>query len=336
MLAPDASGNEPAGQHRLLPLVTMARPPVGLFAGSAGALAFDVAGGRLVSWQSVSILLSLFAMTSGGFVINDYFDVAKDKLNGIQRPLPLGLVSRRTALREAMILFACSLAAAATLGGVPFALAAANTLLLISYSPLVRRAHGVLANLVVACLCASALLFGALAAGSPCSAAPAMMFIFGITLGREIVFDVADANGDRASGLTTLPIAYGPAVAFRLAWLVLAATAAGSIGVVVLGVVRAPGLFLASSTAALSLLAAGLYRYQRLRDDGSYALFGVVASHLSFVLCGVIIYSGRFRAVNDPAGALASVSFDAPHGVVLGILLALLAVSSFTLSKYNK
>jgi 4-hydroxybenzoate polyprenyltransferase len=314
----------------------MARPPVGLFSAGAAVLAFHVAGGHLVVWQSVPILFSLFAMTSAGFVLNDYFDVAKDKLNGVQRPLPLGLVSRRAALSEAVILFASALAAAATLGPPLLALAATNALLLIAYSPLVQRIHGVLANLVVAYLCASALLFGALAAGRPYSALPAMIFVFGITLAREIVFDVADAHGDRATGLMTLPTAYGAAVAFGVAWLVLAATAAASIGAVVVGVVSVPGVFLASSAAAIAMLAAGLYIYQRRRDDGSYALFGVVISHLSFVFGGVVIYSGRFSAADDPAGNPALVSFDTPDGAAIGGFLAILIVSSMTLSKYNK
>lgn len=324
-------------KRSLLPLLTIARPPVGLFSAGAALLTYHVAGGDLSPSRTLPILVTVFAITSAGFVINDYFDVEKDIRNSIERPLPQGLVSRRAALWEASILFALGLAASAFLGPPLMTLALANTLLLIAYSPLVQRTHGALANVVVGYLSASALLFGALAAGNPRSAAPAILFIFAISLVREVVFDVADATGDRLSGLTTLPVAYGEANAFRVAWIVLVTTATAVIGVAALGLVSAPGLFLASAIAALMLLAAGLYRYQRLRTDSSYATFGVVASHLSFLICGVVIYSGRLSLPDTGARAgraFASVSWS--EGLLLGGVMALLVVSSLTLSRYNK
>lgn len=323
--------------RRLLALVTMARPPVGLFSAGAALLTFHAAGGDLALSRAAPILGSVFAITSGGFVINDYFDREKDRRNSVDRPLPQRLVSPRAARSEAMALFAGGLVAAVFLGPALLALAAANTLLLVAYSPAVKRAHGALANLAVAYLSASALLFGALVAGKPASAVPAMLFIFGITLAREVVFDVADAHGDRLSGLTTLPVAYGAAAAFRIAWLTLAATAAAAAAAAVLGRVRSPALFLVASAAALAVLATGLSRYQRQRSEGSYVRFGVVASHFSFAICGVVIYSGRLSSAEAGAGAGLVPTFTGwSDGYLLGGVLALLLVTSLTLSRYNK
>jgi len=76
-----------------------------------GTIGFFVSGilaGDLVGFQTEYLLgfLIIFLSEAGAFAINDYFDYEIDKNNNRRdRPLVLGLISRRTALITAIVLF---------------------------------------------------------------------------------------------------------------------------------------------------------------------------------------------------------------------------------------
>ncbi len=49
-----------------------------------------------------------------------------------------------------------------------------------------------------------------------------MGFLFGYALAREIIFDVHDAEGDRAQGVFTIANQWGDRIAFSITWALLA------------------------------------------------------------------------------------------------------------------
>jgi len=159
----------------------------------------------------------VFLVTGGGNVVNDYFDRDIDAVNRPSRPVPSGRISPVLALRWSFLLFLLGSALALMINPLCLALAAANSLLLVAYAGYLK-ATPLAGNLTVAYLTGSTFLFGGLATGSYSEITAVLSILAGLaTLGREIVKDVEDVDGDRAGGARTLPILFGPALSSRAA-----------------------------------------------------------------------------------------------------------------------
>lgn len=155
-------------------------------------------------------------VAAAGYAFNDVVDVEIDRLNRPERPLPAGRISLKGAAVGALILALIGLSIAwrlnPTLGA--FACVVSGSLFLYSLFLKVRPLWG---NLMVAVLAASAFPYGALAAGSSGRSWIPALFAFLFHLGREIVKDLEDLEGDRRNGARTLPIRWGSARAGILA-----------------------------------------------------------------------------------------------------------------------
>ncbi len=158
-------------------------------------------------------------VAAAGYVFNDVLDLNIDRLNRPARPLPAGRISLKTATLGAQLLSLLGLSMAwwlnPTLGF--FASVVAGSLFLYSVYLKVKPLWG---NLMVAILAASAFPFGALAAGSWGRSWIPALFAFLFHLGREIIKDLEDLEGDRRNGAQTLPIRWGSARAGMLATIV--------------------------------------------------------------------------------------------------------------------
>ncbi|WP_144900996.1 geranylgeranylglycerol-phosphate geranylgeranyltransferase [Halobellus captivus] len=227
----------PATAETLRGLLDLTRPGNTVAAGVLTFTGAFVAAGVDSSAVAVvaSVAATIFA-TGAGNAVNDYFDRDIDRINRPDRPIPRGAVSARGALAFSVALFLGAVVAALALPLPAIAIAVVNLLALVAYTELFKGLPGV-GNIVVAYLTGSTFLFGAAAVGRLTDSAALVLFALAAlaTLTREIVKDVEDLAGDRAEGLSTLPIVVGEGTALRLGAVVLAVAVAASAAPYLLG-----------------------------------------------------------------------------------------------------
>lgn len=113
-----------------------------------------------LSYRILFLIGSSLFLYSGGLILNDWFDLERDRLRRPHRPLPAGRISARTALVVAVLLFGAALGLAAAVGRGSLALAAAILILIVFYNGAARRVP--LLGFVTMGLCRGAnLLLGA-------------------------------------------------------------------------------------------------------------------------------------------------------------------------------
>jgi len=100
------------------------------------------------------------------------------------------------------------LAAAALVNGAAVLVGAAALVLMIGYSPLLKR-RGLPGNVAVALVAGLPLLYGAVALGRPAAGLVPWTLAAWLHLVREIVKDLDDQAGDAALGRRTLPLVLG-------------------------------------------------------------------------------------------------------------------------------
>jgi len=190
-------------------LLSITRPVNSLVAGLAALLGYIVATGSLAP---ISLLLVpiVFSITAGGNVFNDLCDLAIDRINRPQRPLPSGKVTPEAAGILAASLFAAALVLTIPAGLPCVIIAVANSALLLSYPRTLKRT-ALWGNVAVSYLSASIYPFGGALAGL--MAMERTLPLAGITflamLSRELLKDAEDVEGDSAAGARTVPIVAG-------------------------------------------------------------------------------------------------------------------------------
>ena len=225
-----------AQAQRWLALVELMRPTKPLAAALFTLLgAYLVAApAQVLSLPALTAAAVVFLGTAFGLVVNDCYDIAVDSVGKPYRPLPAGRVSRRMAVGFAAMLALAALALSASLGWA-LALIALSALAL-SWAYSYRLKNKVLfGNASVAVLVVAALLYGALAVGTPDAAvwtAAAVSFLY--VTAQEALFNLEDEDEDRAAGLQTTATCLGGDGAARLIRAILALFIVTAI---------APGLF---------------------------------------------------------------------------------------------
>lgn len=202
-------------------LVSLVRPlNVSISAAAVGASVL-LAGMRWNEWDTIILAMLTGALAAAGAnAINDYYDHAIDRINRPDRPIPRGLVSRADAL---------ALWAASSVAGISIniflhwgalAMVAGSTVLLWWYSAYWKRT--VLAgNVIVALMIGTAFIYGGVVAHDVRKAVIPALLAGLLTLGREIVKDIEDVEGDRAGRAVTFAVRFGRTKALTLATAVL-------------------------------------------------------------------------------------------------------------------
>lgn len=182
---------------------------------SVGVGAF-AAGSRWPSYEVWWAAFSAALIAGAGNVFNDVADLEIDRINRPRRPLPAGRLSRGAARVESLLLALAGAALALWLGPVMGAIALAIILLLLLYNLWLKRS-ALWGNLLVSAVAAAAFPYGALTTGDLGRSWIPAGFAFLFHLGRELVKDLEDVEGDRAAGARTLPLRLGLRPAARLA-----------------------------------------------------------------------------------------------------------------------
>jgi len=186
------------------------------------------AGGSGIPLRSI-VLAGLVAGFIGGAAnaINDYFDIAIDRVNRPDRPLPRNAVKPGLAIILWIVLSFVGISLNLFLNSSAFWIAVAAVAVLFAYSARFKRTV-LIGNLVVAVMTGTAFLYGAAVAESPEKALFPFLFAFLINLGREILKDIEDMAGDQRDGAVTLPLKYGSSASLAVATAVFIALIAAT------------------------------------------------------------------------------------------------------------
>ncbi len=184
--------------------------------GALGAAVGGYVGGSVGASVGIAAVVTALG-TGAGNAVNDYYDAEIDAVNRPDRPIPSGRLSRRgAALLSAALFVAALVLTVVFLPPLAVAIGVFNLVVLVGYSSHLKRAP-LVGNVAVAYLAGSAFLFGGAAAGGVEFTVVLFALAALVNLGREVVKDVEDMEGDAAEGARTLPLVWGERRALVLA-----------------------------------------------------------------------------------------------------------------------
>ncbi len=166
--------------------------------------AFIASGMGIVdAWLNVILaMLVVFLFTGGGNALNDYVDMDIDRKNHPERPIPSGQISPSSALRIGIISLAIPVFIGLFINLESLIIIIVAEALMISYEFRYKK-RGLIGNVEISIMVGMLFLFGGASAGNM-----GRTLIFSImaslaTIGREIVKDIEDMEGD--TDRVTLP-----------------------------------------------------------------------------------------------------------------------------------
>ncbi|MDY7081052.1 MAG: geranylgeranylglycerol-phosphate geranylgeranyltransferase, partial [Halobacteria archaeon] len=197
---------------KLKALIEVTRPANSLFGGVAALIGVFIAGFQPVEAHIVPATVAFSATalgTAAGNTINDYYDAEIDAVNNPKRPIPSGRLTRKEAFRlSTAMFFTAVVIVIAFLPTLAIAIGIVNLVALVGYSLHLKRMPFA-GNATVGYLTGSAFLFGGAAVGGIEFTVVLFLLASFATIGREIVKDIEDIEGDRKAGARTLPIVWG-------------------------------------------------------------------------------------------------------------------------------
>jgi geranylgeranylglycerol-phosphate geranylgeranyltransferase len=177
------------------------------------AVGFAITGAGHVPWL---ILGAAAFATAAGNTINDIYDVDIDRVNKPRRPLPAGAIGMRPAIAQYVFFVGAAIILMCFLAPVAAVWISVWIVLLHVYSWRLKRMY-LIGNILVAAVAGSGFLLGARAGGDLTAAVIPAAYTFLFVVGREIVKDVDDIEGDEACRATTFPIVSGRRAALTAA-----------------------------------------------------------------------------------------------------------------------
>ncbi len=191
--------------RRLLDLILLARPHNVAAAVLSVAVGYYLASRGTAPWV---LLGGVATATAGGYVINDISDRDIDRINKPWKPIPSGTLPLAAGWAVYAVCVLLTILAIIRLPLTPALWVACWILLLHLYSVRLKREY-LSGNLLVSIVSSSGFLLGATAAGRPEAGTVPALFTFFFMLGRELVKDTEDMEGDRRCGARTVPIVSG-------------------------------------------------------------------------------------------------------------------------------
>ena len=168
-----------------------------------------LAGGKMEHMPAM-VIASLAAglIGGGGMVVNDIFDAEIDRINKPERPLPSGTVSLQSAAFLYALLTVVGLLLNLFLHSSAQAIATGAALLVFFYSYKLKGTP-LFGNLAVGFLTGLTFIYGGAVVGNIERATIPALFAFLINVGRELIKDMEDVEGDALHHAATFPVKYG-------------------------------------------------------------------------------------------------------------------------------
>lgn len=176
-------------------------------------------GGYLADIPADNVKLYLASLAAAlicgaGNALNDLLDIEADRLNHPCRPLPGGMLPPYTAILTIIIFNISAVILAVFVNGAVLIAVILSICILFVYNVQLKKVP-VWGNLLISILGSATFIAGGLVNNYmavlqvPGPVVPAA-FAFLFHLGRELIKDIADHEGDRAAGYMTLPLIYSP------------------------------------------------------------------------------------------------------------------------------
>ncbi len=200
-------------------LFILTRPSNVLIAFITIFVAAELAGGLNPLKNVILAAVSASFITVGANVINDFYDIAIDRINKPYRPLASGKISKKNAILFFLISYILAWGMAWLINIAMFFIALTVGLLLFFYSYKLKRTV-LWGNLTVSFATAMAFVYGGGAVNHYEETLFPAMFAFFFHFGREILKDIQDLEGDYQAGAITFPIKFGIDKSLRLTTLV--------------------------------------------------------------------------------------------------------------------
>lgn len=208
MFAEKRVGNQHGFLFQVKTYVELSRPAnvlIGMISIAVGALA----AGSFSPWNHILLAsLSGAMITAAANAINDYFDIAIDRINKPHRPLPSGRLSANAAKYFAVTLFFLGIFLALFIRFQAVFIACTAAVLLYLYSFRCKRMV-LVGNGIVSFISGLAFIYGGVAVNRIAMATIPAGFAFFYHFGREVLKDIEDLEGDQLENARTFPVRFG-------------------------------------------------------------------------------------------------------------------------------
>ena len=204
-------------------LFRIVRPVNSAMMGFAVLVGAAIGGGSLLPSSAQELALAFLAgffLSGSAMAVNDYYDREIDAINEPGRPIPSGAVSPGEALAVMGIFSVLGLGSAWFTSPGNLAIAVLAWVGMMVYSTVGKRT-GLPGNLIVSGCIALPFVYGGVIGGEA-GMGQSLLFAlisFLANTGREVTKGIVDVDGDRSSGIRTVAVSGGPAVA---AWVSVA------------------------------------------------------------------------------------------------------------------
>ena len=194
--------------NKIILLIKLSRPANVIISFLTIIIAAELAWGLDPFNNVLLAALSAALITMGANVINDYYDIEIDRINKPNRPLAAGTVSKKTAFIYFIFVYFLAWCLAIYINVWMFLIAFMTSIILFFYSFRLKRTV-LWGNLTVSFATAIAFVYGGVAVGHYKETFFPAAFAFLFHLGREILKDIQDMEGDKQAGADTFPVKYG-------------------------------------------------------------------------------------------------------------------------------
>ena len=178
-----------------------------------------MAAGTSIADAWANLLISavvVFMFICGGNALNDYIDSEIDKTAHPERPIPSGRMTRKAALRAAVVMLGGAVVVSfLTVDAECILIVVIACVLMVAYEMALKQ-RGFVGNVTIAVLTGMMFLLGGAVVGDAADNVIVALMALLVSVGREIAKDIEDMESDEGDRLT-LPMRIGPRKAAALA-----------------------------------------------------------------------------------------------------------------------
>lgn len=182
----------------MLSILQLFRPLTSFMASLAVFASAFIAAGFEINQYLIPLTLGMivaFLFTSSGNAINDYFDRDIDRINHPERPIPSGKIKPFNAFLLSIIIFAMIVSLSWFINLLCFLIVILEIIFVFCYEKFLKK-KGFVGNIMISVQTGFAFVFGgAIVNKIEITTILALLAFFAI-LGREIVKDIEDKEGD--------------------------------------------------------------------------------------------------------------------------------------------
>lgn len=262
-----------------------------------GAVASGATGWNMpdIGHMMLGILLAGPVLCGASQIVNDYFDRDVDALNEPQRLIPSGLVSMRQLVITVGALLAIGVGIGVYMGREVALFSAMGLVLALFYSapPVRAKRNGWIGNTLVAISYEGLAWMAGHAAFAPLTMASVLIASF-YSLGAHGIMSINDyksIEGDRVSGIRTIPLLYGPERAARLIVLTMDLAQIG----VIIAFAYWGSWFIALGIAVILLIQLPLQRSFLRQPVENHLKFSAIG--VSFFVWGMMVAAVGLRSL---------------------------------------